>query len=122
MELNYYWSAITNSPVWRGSLLSPAHYGDGVIASQPLPGQVSEAVHPTVVEEQVGVDLHHGLDRALGQDLVHDVLHVPGRPLPGVPPAHPVGRLGPVDWAGQRLTAQPGGARQPEPVGQLGDF
>ena len=47
-----------------------------MIASQPLPGQVSETVHPTVVEEQVGVDLHHGLDWALGH--VGPVVVLPG--------------------------------------------
>ena len=91
---------VEDSPVWCGTLLTPTHYGDGVIASQPLTGQVGETVHPAVVEEQVSVDLHHGLHRALAHDLVHDVLHVPGRPLPDVPPPHSVCWLGAEDWTG----------------------
>ena len=87
-------------------------------AGQSVPGEVGEAVHSTAVEEEVGVDPQHGLDRALAEDLVHDVLHVPVRPLPGVAPPDSIGRLRLEYWTGERLTAQPGTAGDPARVSQ----
>ena len=81
---------VCNPPVLPPLLLPPAEDPHSVPAQDGA--GVGVGVDARLVEEQVLVDLHHGLDGALGPQLLHDVLGPPVGPGPRVPPAHPVAR------------------------------